>query len=225
MHSVNVDEVGLSPPLLPEVQFVDCGISALFSWATNCTNHPDLSHLRKEANAGRLLAEEPNQPPSIIPISGWSKSRPIKQASLGNSTRSLIERRLEPLDNLNKCSILRTSRGLPFDASYACTGMHQFGDQLSLTISFLSVHTHHNLELNQGVAPPGLPHLTYRWRTKQVRERTNQQQSNGFCACVYVLLSQSHLQSLCNLLICPSTLCLRCTTANTRQAMCMLLTK
>ena len=30
VHSMNVDDVGLSLPLLAEVQFVACGISALF---------------------------------------------------------------------------------------------------------------------------------------------------------------------------------------------------
>ena len=66
MHSVDNDEVGLSPPLLAQAQLVVCVICALFSWATNCTNHPDLSHLRPGANAGRLLAEEPNLRPCII---------------------------------------------------------------------------------------------------------------------------------------------------------------
>ena len=82
MHRVNDDGVGLSLPLMAEVQFVDCGISALFSWARNCTNHPDLSHLRTEANAGRRLAEKPNQPPRIIRISGWKKIRCLKAALL-----------------------------------------------------------------------------------------------------------------------------------------------
>ena len=80
MHSVNDNEVGLSPPLLAEVQFVDSGSCALFSWARNCTNHPDLSHLRTEANTGRLLAEEPNQPSRIIRISGWKIIRCLKAA-------------------------------------------------------------------------------------------------------------------------------------------------
>ena len=55
MHSVYDEEVGLSPPLTAEVQFVDCVIRALFSVGRKksnfaegnccCTNHPDLSHL------------------------------------------------------------------------------------------------------------------------------------------------------------------------------------
>ena len=80
MHSVNADEVGLSSPLLAEVQLVVCVISALFSWARECTNHPDLSHLRTEANAGRLLAEEPDEPPCIIGISGWKIIHRLKAA-------------------------------------------------------------------------------------------------------------------------------------------------
>ena len=70
MHSLNDGEVGLSSSLLAEVPFVDCGINALFCLARDCTNHPDRSHLRTEADAGRLSAEEPNQPPCIIRISG-----------------------------------------------------------------------------------------------------------------------------------------------------------
>ena len=80
MHSVDDDDVGLSRALLAEAQFVVCGISAPFSPARNCTNHPDLSHLRKEANAGRLLAEEPNLPPRIIRIWGRKKIRCLKAA-------------------------------------------------------------------------------------------------------------------------------------------------
>ena len=69
MHSVDDDEVGLSPPLLAEARFVVCVICALCSSARGCTNHPDLSSLRTEANAGLLLAEERNLPPRIIRIS------------------------------------------------------------------------------------------------------------------------------------------------------------
>ena len=80
MHSVNDGEVEPSPPHLAEVQFVDCGISALFSLTRDCTNHPDLSDLRTKANGGQLLAEEPNQPPRIIRISGWKIIRCPKAA-------------------------------------------------------------------------------------------------------------------------------------------------
>ena len=69
MHSVDDDEVALSPPLMDEATFAACVICSRFSWARECTNHPDLSHLRTEANVGRLLAEKPNLPPRIIQIS------------------------------------------------------------------------------------------------------------------------------------------------------------
>ena len=106
-----------------------------------------------------------------------SKSRPIKQASLGNPTRCLMDRRLEPLGNLNKCCTVRNTCGLPFNAPYACTGMHEFGNQLILTILFLSINTHLNHELNQGLAPPGLTHSSGAAERDQVRERTKHKQS------------------------------------------------
>ena len=53
-----------------------------------------------------------------------------KQASLRNSTRSLKERRMEPPGNLNKGFTVCTTCGLPFNASYACTGMHEDGNLL-----------------------------------------------------------------------------------------------
>ena len=62
-----------------------------------------------------------------------SKSRPIKQASLRNSASSLIECRAEPLNTPMKSHTMRTSRGLPFDASYACTSMHEFSSPVFLT--------------------------------------------------------------------------------------------
>ena len=52
-------------------------------------------------------AEEPNHPRRMIQVFEWKKIRfpetgPSKQASLRNSARSLIERRAEPLGNVNK---------------------------------------------------------------------------------------------------------------------------
>ena len=62
-------------------------------------------------------AEEPNHPRPIIRVLEWKiircpKTRPSKKASLRNSARSLIERRAEPLGNLNK--------GLPGSPRVAC---------------------------------------------------------------------------------------------------------
>ena len=82
MHRMNDDEVQLSLPFLAEAQFVVCGISALFSRASNCTNHPDLSHMRTEANAGRLLGEEPYLPRRIMRIVGTKIIRRLKAALL-----------------------------------------------------------------------------------------------------------------------------------------------
>ena len=55
---------------------------------------------------------------------------------------------MEPLDNLNKTYTVRTSRGLPFNASYACTNMHRVPN-FSLSCLIL-----HNLT-NQSVTQPG----------------------------------------------------------------------
>ena len=47
-------------------------------------------------------AEVPNHPRRIIRVLEWKIIRCSKKASLRNSARSLIERRAEPLGNLNK---------------------------------------------------------------------------------------------------------------------------
>ena len=39
------------------------------------------------------------------------------------------------------CYTVSTPRGLPFNASYACTGMQEFGDVLFLTTLSQSIHT------------------------------------------------------------------------------------
>ena len=65
----------------------------------------------------------------------------MKQASLRNSAPPLIERRPEPLGKLNKGHTVRTSRGLPFDASYACTSMHEFRSPLFLPVESQTIHT------------------------------------------------------------------------------------
>ena len=83
VHSVDDDEAGLSPPLLVRAQVLVCVICALFNWATNSINHPDLSHLRTEANAGLLLAEEPKLPPHIICISDRKIIHCVKAALSG----------------------------------------------------------------------------------------------------------------------------------------------
>ena len=55
---------------------------------------------------------------------------------------------VEPLGKLNKSYTVRTSRGLPFNASYACTNMHRVPH---FSFSYLILH---NLT-NQSVTQPG----------------------------------------------------------------------
>ena len=86
-----------------------------------------------------------------------------------------------------------------------------------LIVPLLSIDTNHNRELNKGVAPPGLTHLTYGWTVKHVREKTKNKRNKRLCTRVYVLISRSNLYSSCNILISPSTLCLRCKTANPQK--------
>ena len=79
---------------------------------------------------------------------------------------------------------MRISRGLPFNAcvnARACTsGRSGFGKPANLT---------HNHKLHQGVAPPGLNYLTYRWRVRQGEERNEEQAKSSLCIGVYVLIS------------------------------------
>ena len=100
-----------------------------------------------------------------------------------NYTCSLIERRVEPLDNLKKCFTVRNMRGLPFNVPYACTGMQEFGNLLFLIILSQSIHTPlcpQSLTLPEG-APPGLTHLTYRWRARaSERRKRNTSEANEY---------------------------------------------
>ena len=78
---------------------------------------------------------------------------------------------------------MRISRGLPFNACVntgACTSV--FGKPAYLN---------HNHELHQGVAPPGLTYLTYRWRVKQGEEKKEAQARNvamHLCVCLITLI-------------------------------------
>ena len=65
---------------------------------------------------------------------------------------------------------MRTLRGLPFNAcvnARACT-----------TVLGKPAHLNRNLELHQGVAPPGRTYLTYRWRVKQGEEKSGAHAKN-----------------------------------------------
>ena len=81
---------------------------------------------------------------------------------------------------------MRISRGLTFNAcvnARACTsGRVVFGKPANLN---------HNHELHQGVAPPWLTYLTYRWRVKQGEEKKEAQAKNvamHLCVCLITLI-------------------------------------
>ena len=79
---------------------------------------------------------------------------------------------------------MRISRGLPFNAcvnARECTsGRAVFNKPTNLT---------NNHELHQGVAPPGLTYLTYRWRVKQGEDKNKAQAKSSLCIGGYVLIS------------------------------------
>ena len=60
------------------------------------------------------------------------------------------------------------------------SGRAVFGKPTNLT---------HNHELYQGVGPPGLTYVTYRWRVKQGEEKNEAQAKSSLCIGVYVLIS------------------------------------
>ena len=60
------------------------------------------------------------------------------------------------------------------------SGRAVFGKPTNLT---------NNHEVHQGVAPPGLTYLTYRWRVKQGEEKNKAQAKSSLCTGVYVLIS------------------------------------
>ena len=55
---------------------------------------------------------------------------------------------------------------------------------MPITVRLPNLTTNH--ELHQGVAPPGLTYLTYRWRVKQGEEKNEAQAKSSLCICVYV---------------------------------------
>ena len=60
----------------------------------------------------------------------------------------------------------------------------------------------HNHELHQGVAPPGLTYLTYRWRVKQGEEKNEAQAKNvamHLCVCLITLILPLIICNLSNL--------------------------
>ena len=82
---------------------------------------------------------------------------------------------------------MRTSRGLPFNAcvhARVCT-----------EIVGKPAHLDAKHELHQGVAPPGLTHLTYRWEREQVRGAREERCYALVCMSNHPDLTANHLQS------------------------------
>ena len=65
---------------------------------------------------------------------------------------------MEPLGNLNKSFTVRNTRGLPFDAPYACTGMHNFSISSCSCLILLNI-TNQSVTQPEGELVLGLPTL------------------------------------------------------------------
>ena len=65
---------------------------------------------------------------------------------------------MEPLGSLNKSCTVRTSRGLPINASYACADMHRVPNFSFSYLIILNI-TNQSVTLPGGELPPGLPTL------------------------------------------------------------------
>ena len=81
---------------------------------------------------------------------------------------------------------MRTSRGLPFNAC-----VHA---RLCTKIVGKPAHLSANHELHQGVAPPGLTHLTYRSEREQVRGAREERCYALVCMSNHPDLTANHLQ-------------------------------
>ena len=65
---------------------------------------------------------------------------------------------VDPLGSLNKSFTVRNMRGLPFDAPYACTGMHNFSHSFFSYLILASI-TNHSVTERGGDLLLGLPTL------------------------------------------------------------------
>ena len=65
---------------------------------------------------------------------------------------------MESLGNLNKSYTVRNTRGLPFHASYACTGMHRLSCS-TFSLLILTIKTNHSVTQPGSVLLLGLPTL------------------------------------------------------------------
>ena len=88
---------------------------------------------------------------------------------------------------------MRISRGLPFNA---CVNARACRSVLGKP-----AHLNHNHELHQGVAPPGLTHLTYRWRERASGHVSEAQAKNvamHLCVCLITLIGSLIICNLSN---------------------------
>ena len=117
---------------------------------------------------------------SQVPLKYTVLKPRCKQPSLRNSTRSLIERGVESLGNLNKSLTVRNMRGLPFDAPYACTGMHNLFHS-SLSYLILPNITNHSVTQPRGELLLGLPTLltTHHVNAEEDRSQKNPKRLNN----------------------------------------------
>ena len=220
MHGADVEGVGL--PALPQAE------AELFVWCSQrpflagqkknrcCTNHPDLPTCKTEAKD--LGLRQRNQDSLHVLYASqaaleYTVPKPkYKQASLGNSTPSLIERGVEPLGNLNKGFTVRTTRGLPFNASYACTFMHEFCNHVYQS------HFHTQItNCTKGWPLLGLPTLLTAGEREQGGVEIETQASKSFMPMCVCLITLNFPPIICNLLIYPSIERKRCCTARTRR--------
>ena len=92
---------------------------------------------------------------------------------------------------------MRVWCGLPFNAcvnARACTS--------GRLVLGKPAHLNPNHGLHQGVAPPGLTYLTYRWRVKQGEEKNEAQAKNvamHLCVCLITLILPLIICNLSNL--------------------------
>ena len=169
------------------------GSAPLFSRAeknNRCsTNHPDLPTCKIEANdlGSRLRYQDYLHVlyASQVALSYTVPKPRYKQASLRNSTRSLIECGVEPLGTLNKGFTVRTTRGLPFNESYASTFMHQFCNNLFQSFFFLPIYSTIT-NSTRGWPLLGLLALPTAGERSKGKEKAKYKRENRLCIGVYV---------------------------------------
>ena len=76
-----------------------------------------------------------------------------------------------------------------------------------MSISLFPNNLHHNHQLYQGVGPPGLTYLTYRWRVKQGEGQIETQARDDAMHMCVCLITLALPLIICNLLIYPSIVC------------------